>query len=162
MTYFYKIIKTLLTALSSKTLENTFPSKSFSNTLFSHCINDWNKLNENLINVNSIYKFKHYLTKFIKVKENSTFSTSDPLGLKLLIRLRLNFSHLNKPRFRHNFRDTINYICSCSAGIETTDHDLLRCQGFAPVRSSFLNKMFEINVEFRNMNELTFFTAIWF
>ena len=92
MTYFYKIIKNLLTTLSTTTLENTFPSKSFSNTLFSHCINDWNKLNENLINVNSIYKFKHYLTKFIKVKENSTFSTSDPLGLKLLIRLRLNFS----------------------------------------------------------------------
>ena len=31
----------------------------------------------------------------MKVKENSTFSISDPLHLKLLTYLRLDFSHLN-------------------------------------------------------------------
>ena len=41
------------------------------------------------------YKFKNYLNKLIEVKENSECSISDPLGLKLLTRLRLNFSHLN-------------------------------------------------------------------
>ena len=46
-------------------------------------------------------------------------------------------------------------MCSCGAGIETTDHYLLRCQNFALVRSSFLNRIFEINVEFRNMNDST-------
>ena len=45
-------------------------------------------------------------------------------------------------------------MCSCGTGIETTDHYLLRCQNFALVRSSFLNRIFEINVEFRNMNDL--------
>ena len=46
-------------------------------------------------------------------------------------------------------------MCSYDAGIETTDHYLLRCQNFALVRSSFLNRIFEINVEFRNMNDST-------
>ena len=122
---------------------------------FPYCINEWNKLNDNLRNASSIYKFKNYLTKFIKVKENSIFSISDPLGLKLLTRLRLNFSHLNEHKLRHNFRDIVNPMCSCGSRIETTDHYLLRYQNFALVRSSFLNRIFEINVEFRNMNDST-------
>ena len=46
-------------------------------------------------------------------------------------------------------------MCSCGAGIETTDYYLLHCQNFGFVRSRLLNRMFEINVEFRNMNDLT-------
>ena len=118
------------TRVAKKNLLITLPLKtlSFSNTFFPYCINEWNKLNGNLRNGSSIYKFKNYLTKFIKVKENSTFSISDPLGLKLLTRLRLNFSHLNEHKFRHNFRDTVNPMCSSGAGIETTGDYLLRCQ----------------------------------
>ena len=50
--------KNLLTALPSKTL-------SFSNTFCPYYINEWNELNDNLKNTNSIYKFKNWLTKFI-------------------------------------------------------------------------------------------------
>ena len=46
-------------------------------------------------------------------------------------------------------------MCSCGAGIETIDHYHLRCQNFALVLSRFLNRIFEINVEFRNMNDST-------
>ena len=106
MTFFYKIVKNLApkylqsyllpqalnqysTRVAKKNLLTALPSRtlSFSNTFFPYYINEWNKLNDNLRNANSIYKFKNYLTKFIKVKENSTFSISDPLGLKLLTRL---------------------------------------------------------------------------
>ena len=38
----------------------------------------------------------------------------DPKGLKLLTRLRLEFSHLNEHRFRHNFEECVNPLCSCS------------------------------------------------
>ena len=44
---------------------------------------------------------------------------------------------------------------SCGAGIETIDQHLLGCQRFALVQSSFLNRIFEINAEFRNMNDST-------
>ena len=77
---------------------------------------------------------KNYLTKFIKVKENSTFSISDPLGLKLLTRLRLNFSYLIEHKFKYRFRDTASPRCSCGAVIETTDHYLLLSQNFALVQ----------------------------
>ena len=88
----------------------------------------------------------------MKFKENSTFSRSDPVGLKLLTRLRLNLSHLNEHKFRHNY--TVNSKGSYGVGAETTDHYLLRCL-FALVRSSFLNRIFEINFEFRNVIDLT-------
>ena len=46
-------------------------------------------------------------------------------------------------------------MCSCVAGFETTEHYLLHCQNFALVQSNFLNRIFEISVEFRSMNDLT-------
>ena len=82
--------------------------------------------------------------------------------MKLLTCLRLNFGQLNEHKFRHNFRDTVNPMCSYSAGIETTDHYLLRCKNFALVRSSFLNKIFKINVGFRNMNDSTVTSLLLF
>ena len=82
--------------------------------------------------------------------------------MKLRTCLWLNFSHLNEHKFRYNFRDTVYPMCSCCAGVETTDHYLLRCQNFVLVRLSFLNIIFEINVEFRNMNDLTLTSLLLF
>ena len=39
-------------------------------------------------------------------KENALFSVYNPFGVKLLTHLRLDFSHLNKYKFRHGFKDT--------------------------------------------------------
>ena len=35
----------------------------------------------------------------------------DPIGVKLLTRFRLKFSHLNEHKLRHGFGDTINDVC---------------------------------------------------
>ena len=40
---------------------------------------------------------------FIRPVQSSVINIFDPKGLKLLHRLRLDFSHLNEHRFRHNF-----------------------------------------------------------
>ena len=53
-------------------------------------------------------------------------------------------------------------MCSCGAGIKTADHYLLRCQNFALLQLSFLNRIFEINVEFRNMNDSTLTSLLLF
>ena len=50
-----------------------------------------------------------------KKKENPLFSIYDPLGVKLLTHLRLEFSHLNERKFRHGFGDTINAMCTCGS-----------------------------------------------
>ena len=63
-------------------------------------------------------------------QENSLFSVYDPLGVKLLTRLRLQFSHLNEHKFRHGFSDTINFMCACGTEIETIEHFFLRCHFF--------------------------------
>ena len=56
----------------------------------------------------------------MKKKENSLFSVHDPLGAKLLMHLRLKFSHLNEHKFRPGFNDTINSMCACTTEVETT------------------------------------------
>ena len=55
-------------------------------------------------------------------KEGSVSSIYDPLGVKLLTCLRLQFGHLNEHKFRHGFRDTINAVCACGSEIKTTRH----------------------------------------
>ena len=100
-------------------------TKSFKNTFFPYCINEWNNLTVEIRNSKSVGAFK----KLIKCekKENSIFSIYDPLGVKLLTRLRLQFSHLNEHKFRHGFGDTINAMCACGSEVETTEHFLLHC-----------------------------------
>ena len=42
--------------------------------------------------------------KDIKSNERLLFSIHDPQGVKLLSQLKLNFSHLNEHKFRHNLK----------------------------------------------------------
>ena len=65
----------------------------------------------------------------MRPKENSVFAIHDTKGLKLLIRLRLNFSHLNEHKFRRGFKDTVDPMNKC--GLET-DIEIL---GWCPAKS---------------------------
>ena len=85
------------------------------------------KLDKRIGKVESLYKFTSLQLNFIKVKSRSASSINDPLGIKLLTKLRLSFSHLNEDKFRHNFRETVNAVCNCGSEIESTQHFLLRC-----------------------------------
>ena len=69
-----------------------------------------------------------------KKKENSVFSIYDSLGVKLLSRIRLQFSHLNEHKLRHGFGDTTNDMCACGSEVETTEYFLLRCRLYSPQR----------------------------
>ena len=55
-------------------------------------------------------------------KEHSLSFVYDPLGVKRLTRLTLQFSHLNAHKFRHGFGHTISSMCGCNADIEDTKH----------------------------------------
>ena len=94
-------------------------TKSFKNTFFLYCIKEWNNLTVEIRNSKSVSALK-ILIKSKKKKENSIFSIYNPLGVKLLTRLRLQFSHLNGHKFRHGFGDTINAMCACGSEVETT------------------------------------------
>ena len=47
-----------------------------------------------------------------------------------MTRLRLGFSHLQEHKFKHNFQDTLNLLCSCSIEAESTSHYFMRCHFF--------------------------------
>ena len=109
-------------------------TKSFKNIFFPYCINEWNNLTVEveIRNSKSVSAFKKLIK--CKKKENSIFSIYDPLGVKLLTRLRLQFSHLNKHKFRHGFGDTINAMCACGSEVETTEHFFVCCHLYSPQR----------------------------
>ena len=46
---------------------------------------------------------------------------------------------LNEHKNRHNFKDTINTMCSCGFKPETTEHYLLRCKLYTDLRLDILN-----------------------
>ena len=48
----------------------------------------------------------------------------------MITRLRLGLSHLQEEKFKHNFQDTVNPLCSCSIEAESTSHYFLRCHFF--------------------------------
>ena len=97
--------------------------------------------------------FKKALLSFVKTSENSVIAINDNNGIKLLTRLRLNFSHLNEHKFRHNFLNTLNPMCSCGSEPETTAHFLLRCQNHVMNRSKLLKNVYNLDQTLRNYDD---------
>ena len=85
------------------------------------------------------------LIKIIRTKENPISGVSDIYSIKVLNRLRLNFSHLNERKFRHNFNDTINPMCNCDAATETTIHYLSRYRLYSIQRAEVLNGAYKLD-----------------
>ena len=54
----------------------------------------WNKLDLNIRNSESLTSFKDNISIFIRLSENSIFLCNNPKGIQLQTRLRLGLSHL--------------------------------------------------------------------
>ena len=80
------------------------------------------------------------------------FYICDPLGVKLLTRLRLQFSHLNEHKFRHGFNDTVDPFCACENGIETTEHFYLRCHFYSAQRKELFKSLEKLDPYFLKLN----------
>ena len=89
---------------------------------------------------------------FIRPVQQSIYSMFNPQGLKFLTRLRLGLSHLNKHRFRHNFKDCIKPLCSCSLEVENALHFSLHCQHDSTFRVG-LNKVNQSNEKFSYLSD---------
>ena len=95
-------------------------TKAFNSSFYPYSIKQWCALSDEIRNIVSVNKFKETTISFIRLKENSVFAIHDTKGLKLLTRLRLNFSHLNEHKFRHGFKDTVDPMCKCVVETEIT------------------------------------------
>ena len=85
-------------------------------------------------NVATYSLFRKNLLAFIRPIESSIYSIYDPLGIKLLHILRQGFSHLREHKFKHNFADTVNPLCSYPLEIESTENYFLRYHNYITFR----------------------------
>ena len=99
---------------------------------------------EKIRNIVSVNEFKEIMLSFIRPKENFVFAIRDTKGLKLLTRLRLNFSHLNEHKFRHGFKDTVDPMCKCGLETETILHFLLSCRVYSTIRTELLDDIYTV------------------
>ena len=134
----------------------------FQNSYFPAAITKWNSLETDIRKSDSISIFKKRILSFIRPLPNKVSNSHNPQGLKLLTRLRLGLSHLRYHKFKHNFLDTINPLCSCGSDIETTLRFFLYCPNFMDCRNTPLSVISEINSELITRNDLAFIETLLF
>ena len=165
--YFYKLIKTqkllylfnlIPPKLNSLRNSNTYSvmryrNHYFKNSFIPYVVREWNRLSTKICNSTSCQQFRKSLLSFIKPTCSSLFSVHHPVGLKLLVRLRLGFSHLHEHNFRHNFHDTLNPSCSCSLEPEKTSNYLFCCHNFSSAHLALMNDLNLIDATISQLNE---------
>ena len=151
MSYLYKIISSKSPPYLHKLIppfqrSHRYPScfkillcrtELYRNSFLSFTVNEWNKLDSDIKKSDSYAIFCKKLLAFLGPVGNGIYGIFDPFGVRLINRLRSGFSHLHK--FRHNFADTVNLLCSCTLETKNTEHFLLRCQ----------NNLEDVNKTFR-------------
>ena len=91
-------------------------------SFYPNCISEWNKLDPEIRLAPSVAVFKTKILSKILPPPKSVLGIHDPIGLSHLSKIRVGLSKLNFHKFKHNFRDTINPLCSTNDGIEETKH----------------------------------------
>ena len=84
--------------------DNAKSINRFSHTYFQNCMRDWNQLDEAIKSSPTVSVFKRELMRLIGPQKRSLFGFHDIEGVRLLTRLRVEFSDLCEHRFRHNFQ----------------------------------------------------------
>ena len=104
-------------------------------------VREWKKLSAEIRNSTSHQRFKKSLLSLIKPTCPTLFPIRHPACVKLLIRLRLGFSNLYENKFRNNFHDTLNPLCSCSLEPKVTLYYLLYYHNFSCARLALMNDL---------------------
>ena len=118
----------------------------FKNSYFPSTVIEWNNLDLNIQNSETLNNFKSKILKFIRRPNiNSIFGCRKPIGVKLITKFRLGLSHLREQKFKYSFQDKLNLLCSCGKEVETTSHFLLPYPNYSDERSTLLSKIRNIN-----------------
>ena len=106
----------------------------FQKFFFPSAIIDWNNLDPNLRNSNSISVSKEKILTFIWPSPNSFFDIHNPKGIKLITKLRLHLSNLREYKFKHNFQNTVS-----------TNHFFLHCPFFINERRTLPSTIYTLD-----------------
>ena len=169
MCLFWKIINGFAPSYLSKLLPEKQPLRNpnrqdhyvsfskntnyYANSFFPYCTDKWNSLDPAIKDIKTLPLFKKALLEFIRPSAAHVFDVIDHSGLKLLTRVRLKLSHLNEHKFRHNFRDTLNPLCSCSLEPETSNHFLLHCPHYDTHRQTLFDYIYTIDESISNLSD---------
>ena len=123
--------------------QNVGRTARYSNTYFQNALLEWNLLDDDTKNSTSISEFKRKLLAMIRPIKNSVYGINDIVGVRLLSKLRLQFSRPNEHRFRHNF-DCLDPVCHCCITNEDNEHFLLHCPFFEEARRDLLGSLSDI------------------
>ena len=134
----------------------------FQDSYFPAAIKEWNRLDIDIQKSDCISIFKKRILSFLRPLPIKVSNSHNPQGLKLLTRLRLGLSHLRYHKFKQNFLDTINPLCSRGPDIETTLHFFLYCPNFMECRNTRLSKTFEIISDLITRNDLALIETLLF
>ena len=86
-----------------------------------------------------IFDFKNSILKFIRTSPSNVFNCNNYKGIRLITQLRVGMNHLRKHKFKHNFQDCLNPICSGGLDIEFTSHFFLHCPKFNDERHTLVS-----------------------
>ena len=98
--------------------------------------------------------FRKSILNFILPSGSNIYNINNTISVKLITRLRLGFCHLRKHKFKHNFSDTLNPLCSCSIEVESTSHYFLRCHFFDALQTTFMNDLRIIDSDLPTIREM--------
>ena len=57
----------------------------------------------------------------------------------------ITLSHLHEHKFKYNFQNYLNILCSCGSSFDSTSHFLLHCPIFQDTRQTLLSTLSNIN-----------------
>ena len=127
-------------------------TKSFKNSFSPYTTEAWYRLDLSIINSESLEVFKSKSLAAIRPVQRSIYNVFNLQGLKFLT-LSLGLSHFNKHRFKHNFKDCINSLCSCSLEVENTLHFFLHCNHYSNFHMGLMNKVNQIDEDFSYLSD---------
>ena len=93
---------------------------------------------------------------------NSVYNCHNLKGIKLITRLHLGLSHLREHKFKHNFQESLNPLCNCGHGIESTTHFFLHCPLFTNERYTLLSTLSSIDCTLLNNTDFVLTQTLLF
>ena len=122
--YLFKLIPEKSHAYATRNVDNIpcfkIRQKFFKNSFFPSSIIEQNNLDPTLRNSKSCAVLKNSTLKLSRPSPRNVFNYDNYKGIRLITRLRVGMSHLNEHKFKHNFQDCLNQICSCGLPINDT------------------------------------------
>ena len=108
----------------------------FKYSYFPHIILEWNKLDMQIRRSESFLSFENSLLNIDRPTAKPTYNLHNSIGLKYLTRLRLGLNYFKEHKFKQDFQDCVNPLCSCSLKIESLSDYFLHYHHFTNIRAT--------------------------